>query len=286
MNRTSLVCAAGVLALGVVLAVSGSGGAAASGGPGQPRATLAPAFGDAASGGRVIVVLKTQHSGLNLRTHAKQRATAARADQAPLVASMRASGGTALIQLTAPNAVAARLSAAEVARLRADPAVAEVVPDAQLTVLGDGGARIGTRSGGLPLASAARDRRLCPANPARPFVEPEALADIHASADDPSAGRGEQHRDRRGRHRRQRRHQRARRQPELHPPDGAHVVLDAPNYSADNSDGEYYGDASSIAAQGTVVYDYSGSCRSPACLRGARSPSRVTRPARRWSTRR
>jgi hypothetical protein len=34
------------------------------------------------------------------------------------------------------------------------------------------------------------------------------------------------------------------------------VVIGAPDYTTDNSDGEYYGDASSIAAQGTVVYDY------------------------------
>ncbi|WP_163572595.1 hypothetical protein [Fodinicola feengrottensis] len=40
-------------------------------------------------------------------------------------------------------------------------------------------------------------------------------------------------------------------------PDGSHVVIDAADYTKDDSDGEYYGDASSIAGQGLVVYDYS-----------------------------
>ena len=38
--------------------------------------------------------------------------------------------------------------------------------------------------------------------------------------------------------------------------DGSHVVLDAPDYTADDSDGEFYGDASSIAGQGLVTYDF------------------------------
>lgn len=37
-------------------------------------------------------------------------------------------------------------------------------------------------------------------------------------------------------------------------PDGSHVVPDAPDYTADHANDESYGDASSVAAQGTVVY--------------------------------
>jgi hypothetical protein len=40
-------------------------------------------------------------------------------------------------------------------------------------------------------------------------------------------------------------------------PDGTHVVINAPDYTADDSNDEDYGDASSMAAQGTVVYQYS-----------------------------
>ena len=44
--------------------------------------------------------------------------------------------------------------------------------------------------------------------------------------------------------------------PNFQRPDGSHVVIDAPDYTADHSNDEDYGDASSIAAQGTVVYQY------------------------------
>ena len=40
-------------------------------------------------------------------------------------------------------------------------------------------------------------------------------------------------------------------------PNGTHVIIDAPSYSADRGNAETYGDASSIAAQGTVTYQYS-----------------------------
>jgi len=242
--------AAGVLAVGGALTVAGSGEASASGGPGPAPASEAPAFGGAASGGQVIVVLKNQHSDLNLRTQAQQRTAAAHADQASVVASMKANGGTSVTQLTAPNAVAARLSATEVTQLRADPAVAEIVPDVQLTVL----------TGSAPAAGGAseepQDQHVCPANPAKPFVEPEALADIHApSANAPdeantiATGQGvivanEGANELAG-------------NPNFQRPDGSHVVIDAPDYTVDNGNDETYGDVSSIGAQGTVVYDYS-----------------------------
>jgi len=236
---------AGVLAVGVALAVSGSGEASASGGPGPAASNLpgppaaavseAPVFAGAASGGQVIVVLKDQHSNLNLRTQAQQRAAAAHADQAPVVASMKANGGTGVTQLVAPNAVAAQVSAAEVSQLRTNPAVAEIVPDVQLDNL----------TAGTP---AVADPRVCPANPAKPFVEPEALADIHA-ADTIATGKGvivanEGANELAG-------------NPNFQRPDGSHVVIDAPDYTVDNGNDETYGDVSSIGAQGTVVYDYS-----------------------------
>lgn len=251
MDRTSrraaassprrLLSIAGILAVSGALALSGSGEASASSGPGPAPASAsapaseAPAFAGAASGGQVIVVLKNQHSNLNLRTQAQQRATAAHADQAPIVTSMRTNGGTGVTQLVAPSAVAARLSAAEVTKLRTNPAVAEVVPDVQLTDLAAGG-------------PTPPDPRLCPANPAKPFVEPEALADIHAS-NTIATGQGvivanQGANELAG-------------NPNFQRPDGSHVVIDAPDYTADNGNDETYGDVSSIAAQGTVVYDYS-----------------------------
>ena len=80
------------------------------------------------------MVLKQQQAGMNLRTQAKQRIAAAHADQAPIVASIRSHGGTGVTQLAAPDAVAATVPAAEVAQLRDNPAVAEIVPDTMIQV--------------------------------------------------------------------------------------------------------------------------------------------------------
>jgi hypothetical protein len=62
------------------------------------------------------VVLKDRHANLNPRTQAAQRTAAAHADQRSIVSSIKASGGTEVTRLVAPNAVAAHVSAAEVSR--------------------------------------------------------------------------------------------------------------------------------------------------------------------------
>lgn len=230
------------VALGAALAVTGNAGASA--------APLAPAPYGAESGGAVIVVLADQHANLKLSAQGVARRAAARSDQQPIVADIRAAGGTGIRQLVSVNAVAAHLSSGEVARLRADPAVAEIVPDASITV-GQGAQ--------VPQAKPARlSPNLCPSDPNKPFTEPEALSVVHASSDDPrdraeandiatgkgvivaNAGINELAGN-----------------PNFIRPDGTPVVLDAPDPTADDSDGEFYGDASSIAGQGTVVYDYS-----------------------------
>jgi hypothetical protein len=40
-------------------------------------------------------------------------------------------------------------------------------------------------------------------------------------------------------------------------PNGTHVIIDAPNYKANHGNAESDGDASFMAAQGTVIYQYS-----------------------------
>jgi hypothetical protein len=240
-----------VVSLGAATVLAGAGAGYATSTP----ASLAPALGRAAAGGRVIVVLKDQHSGLNLRTQAARRIAAAHSSQAPIVSGMQAHGGRDVTRLVAPDAVAALLPAAEVARLRANPAVAEIVPDPRVTVQQPA-------SAAGPAATVAKaspsQHSYCPFNPARPLQEPEAVADIHASNGNPNApdmansiatgtgvivanmGVNELAGN-----------------PNFTRSDGTHVVIDAPNYTANDSNDEDYGDASSIAAQGTVVYQYS-----------------------------
>jgi hypothetical protein len=114
------------------------------------------------------VVLRDQHANLSLRTQAAQRTAAAYAGQRSIVAGIKASGGTAVMQLVAPSAVAAHVSAAEVSRLRRDPAVAEIVRDVPLDMQ-----QPGSGSATSPLTSAAAAPRrstrakaaTCPFNP-------------------------------------------------------------------------------------------------------------------------
>jgi len=209
----------------------------------------APAVDGASAGGAVIVVLKDQHADMSLKADGARRTAADRADQHDLVSDIRTNGGTNVRQLVSVNAVAAHLTAAEVSHLRSNPQVKEVVPDDTIVV--------------DPVAPAANgpaaklNPALCPTDPAKPLLEPEALSVTHTETDAKgdkkqaalvATGKGvivanDGINDLAG-------------NPNFVRPDGSHVVIDAPDYTADDSDGEYYGDASSIAGQGLVTYDF------------------------------
>lgn len=232
------------LALGAAMVTLGNDRAAAA-----PQ-SLAPAVDGADTGGPVIVVLRDQHGDLTLKAQGVQRTAATRADQQSIVSDIRASGGTGITQLVSVNAVAATLSAAEVNRLRANPAVSRIVPDPTIDVTPGTQVRQGP--------PARLSRALCPSNPADPLLEPEALSVTHTETDNPhdpnqaslvATGKGvivanEGINELAG-------------NPNFQRADGSHVVIDAPDYTADDSDGEFYGDASSIAGQGLVTYDFS-----------------------------
>jgi Subtilase family len=274
-SRRGLLGAALALAVVCWLGVSGGGLAhAADAGPGV--SAVAPALGGSAAGGRVIVVLKQQQAGMNLRSQASERIAAAHADQAPVVTSIKSNGGTRVTQLAAPDAIAATVPAAEVTRLRDNPAVSEIVPDAMIQV-GQVHTEAVPPASGVRVAQPARGGqpgRLRPAAsipplathvvpttcPAKPVQEPEAVADIHASDGNPNApdeansiatGKGvivaNQGMNALAGN------------PNFQRADGSHVVINAPNYTSDEGNDETYEDASSVAAQGTVVYQYSKS---------------------------
>jgi hypothetical protein len=259
-----------VLMASAGIALAGGSGlppaSAAQVSPAAPGSTLARVVGKAVRGGPVIVVLKARHSNLNLRTQARRLTAVARADQGPIVSSIKASRGTDVTRLLVPNAVAAHVSAAEVARLRRDPAVAEIVPDSLVSVQPPGAAASQLaeatpaprqRAASRPSAQATT----CPFNPAgpaQPLQEPEADAEINASNGNPFApdeansiatGKGvivaiSGMNELAG-------------NPNFTRPNGTHVVIDAPSYTVDNGNAESYLDASSVAAQGTVNYQYS-----------------------------
>jgi hypothetical protein len=275
-SRRRLLGASLAFALTTTLAISGATLAhAASTQSAVSRA--APAFDGSAAGGKIIVVLKQQQAGMNLRTQAERRIAAARADQAPIVAAIRSHGGTGVTQLTAPDAIAANVPAAEVAKLRDNPAVAEIVPDAMIRVaqvhteaappVAGRAVRIDSKPGGSGNPGNGQPGRTIPPLrthtipnhcPSTPVQEPEAVADIHASNGNPNApdeansiatGAGvivanEGMNALAG-------------DPDLQRADGSHVVIDAPNYTADQGNDETFEDAASVAAQGLIVYQYS-----------------------------
>ena len=253
MNRRRLLTAATTLTLATAVAMLGDGAATALATTATPALApaLAPALDGAAGGGAVIVVLKNQHANVSLKTQGTARTQAAHADQQAIVSDITAHGGTGITQLVSVNAVAAHLSAAEVNRLRANPAVQTVTPDASLTV---------PAAASVPQAKPGQlSQALCPSDPNKPFLEPEALSTLHVDdTDHPgnpdqaskvATGKGvvvaiSGMNDLAG-------------NPNFVRPDGTHVVIDAPDYTADDSDGEFYGDASSVAGQGLITYDYS-----------------------------
>jgi hypothetical protein len=242
----------------LALALLGTGSLSATAASAAPAAlsddssaTTAPAPDGAASGGAVIIVLKNQHGDLKLKAQGAARRTATESDQAPIVASIKASGGTGITQLVSVNAVAATVSAGEVTALRQDPAVSEVVPDAQIPI--QASFQVPTVPGSAPL-----NRALCPANPSKPLLEPEALGVMHYETDNPNAsGEADTLADGSGVIVAIDGMNSLAGNPDLIRPDGSPVVIDSPTPTADDSDDEAYGDATSVAGQGDVVYDYS-----------------------------
>jgi hypothetical protein len=278
-RRTSIVL---VASAALILGQAGAVASAATTSSSSPaKHHRAPVMGAAASGGAVIVWLKDQHSNLNLRTQAQARADVVHADQQPIVDSIRGGGGTDIVQLVSVNAVAAHVSPAEVQQLRSYPSVKRIIPDATFKV-GDPETRgpqlrharivpdklaiAGHRSNSGKNGASANSNPFPTANNCgtidNPLIEPEALDAINAPAMtntglETEAGHGvivandgissPPNFDLVG-------------NPNFVRPaadGGGSVVVGAePGDTTDATDGEYYGDASSIAAQGTVEYQY------------------------------
>ena len=119
--------------------------------------------------------------------------------------------------------------------------------------------------GGSPAAAASPRsgaQQVCPSDPTKPLLEPEALSIIHAASSDPAVPSAQQLATGAG----------VKvafvadgvdvNNPEFIRPDGSHVIVDYRDFSGDGLDAptigeEGFGDASSIAAQGRKVYDLS-----------------------------
>ncbi len=256
--------AAGLLALG------SSGPAAAAGPPrdvfqGSPSVLSAAQVRrlSAEATHRSIIIFKNQLANLPAKgVTARQRIRAADASQADVRSELTRlhAGNVKSFQII--NAISATISAAEIARLKANPAVAAVVPDAmrQFASLGSGpGAAIPAALASVRhgrASSPAAVQQICPANPGRPLIEPEARTVMNVPAAqrivdgtgikvgiiadglDPN-------------------------NPDLIRPDGQHVIFDYEDFSgfgpgAPTDGREAFLDAGTIASQGNQTYDLSG----------------------------
>jgi hypothetical protein len=211
----------------------------------------------------VIVLLKNQHAEapatpltLGVRRQRVQ------ADQAPVKRQVQSAGGMLGPSYTTLNGFAASVPAGDLPALRADPAIAAVVPDLPL-IRPRAHPDAPTPAPAPGTSPAPTPAGACPSDPAKPQLEPQALQVTHTNSDDPSAPT-------------------ARKlgatgagvkvafiadgldvnNPDFIRADGTHVITDYKDFSGDGTaaptDGaEAFGDASSIAAQGRVSYDLS-----------------------------
>ena len=227
----------------------------------HPGLSVAKVARDRRATARVIVVLANQHRRLPAnRRHVGSRVRAVAADQAPLTAQVAASGGRVTRRYRALNAFAAMVSNAERARLAANPAVYKVLPDHVLKLPAAQDASPATRAAAAP--TTGPQTGVCPSDPSKPLLEPEALQTTHTAFADPSTPQAQSLADGHG----------VKvaffadgldiNNPDFIRADGSHVFIDYQDFSGDGPNGvtgaaEAFGDASSIAAQGRQVYDIS-----------------------------
>jgi hypothetical protein len=252
---------AGVAATGVTLASAPARHAPT---PRYRGLSKARVLRDARGSSRVIVVMRSQHRALPAtRRLVAARVRAVRAEQAPLVAQVARSGGSVSHQFTVLNGFSARVSKAEAARLSANRAVAQVVPDAVIRLPQPANTRAAAHAAAGPTApNGTPVAGTCPTDPSKPLLEPEALQTTHTAFSDPSTPQAQQLATGSG----------VKvaffadgldiNNPDFIRPDGSHVFIDYQDFSGDGPNGvtgaaEAFGDASSIAAQGRQVYDIS-----------------------------
>ena len=233
---------------GVVLASAGMGSAAAA------QNTPAAAAQRTA---RIIMVLRNQHGHMTMAAHA----SANHSSQAPLIAHARSVGARNLHGFGLINAVAATVTPAQEAKLAADPSVAHIFPDLPVTAGPSEKQQISkTAKGTAPKAASLS--QICPADPSKPLLEPEALQLTHTAFLDPSTPQAQNivtgagvtvgfiadGLDINN--------------PDFIRANGQHVFTDYQDFSGDGlaavtGGAEAFGDASAIAAQGRQVYDLS-----------------------------
>jgi hypothetical protein len=203
---------------------------------------------------RVIVVLRRQFSDLPAdRGHIRARLAAIGSAEGAVGSMIRRAGGRVLHAYRTISALSAVVTPAQRRRLARDGDVAAVVPDVLVPEAEQ--PRIpATRTTGASGGPGNDGQALCPSSPSHPLVEPEGLSLIHADQMDGVDGSG------------------VKvgfladsinvNNPDFIRPSGAHVITDYRDFTGEGTatptyDFEAFGDATSIAAQGSTVHDIS-----------------------------
>jgi hypothetical protein len=241
-------------------------GAAAAAPPGGER--YASALDPAAvqrlagqAGDRSIVILRNQHPELPATgPDAGRRASVLDGEQASVMRALQGMHADTVRGNHLVNAISAHIRPAEASRVAQSPNVAAVVPDLPLPLpRGDAPA---PAAGAQAAPNAAPTSQICPSDPATPLLEPEALQLMHVenqpgdhtpAAHDLVDGAGVKVAFMAD-------------GLDVHHPDltraGKPVITDYQDFSGQGLNtpsgaAEAFGDAASIAAQGTQTYDLS-----------------------------
>ena len=196
------------LALALALAAAGLGALLSASATGAPRARSAagglspkptprerPGLSTAAvqndarkTSSSVIVVLRDQLTPTPAsKRHAKARIAAEAAADAPIESQVQQSGGHIYKRYHALNAFAATVSGAERTKLSHDGGVQSVIADTPVVLPRPDRRPTDTASGGSGQVSpGAGNGQLCPSDPSKPLLQPEALQTTHAAFNDPS----------------------------------------------------------------------------------------------------
>lgn len=247
-RRILISITAGAVALGTAAGLAAANPAAA-----------APATSGAATKS-VIVVLRDQLTSLPAnRTHVKTRKTKVDKAQNSVLGALRGTKAKNVHHFTTVNALAVKVSPAQVSQLASNPAVAAVLPDTKVSVPASQSKVV--NAGAAPTAATPAPGA-CPTNPAKPLLEPEALNDTHTASDSPTVKTAQQLTTGAGVKVAYIADAINPNIPDLIRANGTHVVTDYKAFSADGpttdeGGAEAFGDASAIAAQGRVSYDLS-----------------------------
>lgn len=217
-----------------------------------------------APSGSVVVLLRDQLSRTPvLRNRMASRQAAATRSQDRVATQVEAKAGGRLadvVHYQSANAFSATVTQAQADALAADPDVALVVPNRRISVpvRREAGAA-GTAAGAVVPPDTSR---ICPSDPKKPLLEPEALTDTRAASDNPKVKTAQQLTTGKGVKVAYIADGIDPSNPDLVRANGQRVITDYKAFSADGpapAEGgeEAYGDASAIAAQGRVAHDLS-----------------------------